>query len=135
MEVLILQDGGDNSKKITFSITNQNASSNQTFEFPQTDNLNNGGSNNVFVSEAATQTLLGKTLVNPSIKNTLESTNSININADNITANRTIRFPDADATLLSTTNVNVDDITFGSGIGAATLIGRTRQQQFFYAGF
>ena len=135
MEVLILQDGGDNSKKITFSITNQNASSNQTFEFPQTDNLNNGGSNNVFVSEAATQTLLVKTLVNPSIKNTLESTNSININADNITANRTIRFPDADATLLSTTNVNVDDITFGSGIGAATLIGRTRQQQFFYAGF
>ena len=81
------------------------------------------------------QSLLGKTLVNPSIKNTLESTNSININADNITANRTIRFPDADATLLSTTNVNVDDITFGSGIGAATLIGRTRQQQFFYAGF
>ena len=135
MEVLILQDGGDNSKKITFSITNQNASSNQTFEFPQTDNLNNNGNNNVFVSEAATQTLLGKTLVNPSIKNTLESTNSININADNITANRTIRFPDADATLLSTTNVNVDDITFGSGIGAATLIGRTRQQQFFYAGF
>ena len=135
MEVLILQDAGDSSKKITFSITNQNASSNQTFEFPQTDNLNNGGSNNVFVSEAATQTLLGKTLVNPSIKNTLESTNSININADNITANRTIRFPDADATLLSTTNVNVDDITFGSGIGAATLIGRTRQQQFFYAGF
>ena len=135
MEVLILQDGGDNSKKITFSITNQNASSNQTFEFPQTDILNNGGNNNVFVSETATQTLLGKTLVNPSIKNTLESTNSININADNITANRTIRFPDADATLLSTTNVNVDDITFGSGIGAATLIGRTRQQQFFYAGF
>ena len=135
MEVLILQDAGDSSKKITFSITNQNASSNQTFEFPQTDNLNNDGNNNVFVSETATQTLLGKTLVNPSIKNTLESTNSININADNITANRTIRFPDADATLLSTTNVNVDDITFGSGIGAATLIGRTRQQQFFYAGF
>ena len=135
MEVLILQDAGDSSKKITFSITNQNASSNQTFEFPQTDTLNNDGNNNVFVSEAATQTLLGKTLVNPSIKNTLESTNSININADNITANRTIRFPDADATLLSTTNVNVDDITFGSGIGAATLIGRTRQQQFFYAGF
>ena len=135
MEVLILQDAGDSSKKITFSITNQNASSNQTFEFPQTDTLNNDGNNNVFVSETATQTLLGKTLVNPSIKNTLESTNSININADNITANRTIRFPDADATLLSTTNVNVDDITFGSGIGAATLIGRTRQQQFFYAGF
>jgi len=135
VEVLILQDAADNSKKITFSIGNQNASSNQSFEFPQTDSLNNGGGINVFVSEKATQTLSGKTLVNPSIKNTLESTNSITINADNITANRTIRFPDSDATLLSTTNVNVDDITFGSGIGAATLIGRTRQQQFFYAGF
>ncbi len=135
IENLILQDSGDNSKKITFSIDNQNSSSNQTFEFPQTGVLNNGGSNNIFVSEAATQTLSGKTLVNPSIKNTTSSTNIITINADNITANRTIRFPDADATLLSTTNVNVDDITFGSGIGAATLIGRTRQQQFFYAGF
>ena len=76
-----------------------------------------------------------KPLVAPSIKQTTSSGSSITISADNITANRTIRFPDADATLLSTTNVNVDDITFGSGIGAANLIGRTRQQQFFYAGF
>ena len=109
--------------------------SNQTFEFPLTNNLNNGGNNNVFVSETATQNLSNKALVAPSIKQTTASGSSITISADNITANRTIRFPDADATLLSTTNVNVDDTTFGSGIGAANLIGRTRQQQFFYAGF
>ena len=135
IETLILQDPTDISKKITFSTANQNSSSNQTFEFPLTNNLNNGGNNNVFVSETATQNLSNKTLVAPSIKQTTSSGSSITISADNITANRTIRFPDADATLLSTTNVNVDDITFGSGIGAANLIGRTRQQQFFYAGF
>ena len=135
IETLILQDPTDNSKKITFSTANQNSSSNQTFEFPLTNNLNNGGNNNVFVSETATQNLSNKALVAPSIKQTTSSGSSITISADNITANRTIRFPDADATLLSTTNVNVDDITFGSGIGAANLIGRTRQQQFFYAGF
>ena len=135
IETLILQDIADATKKITFSVGNQNSSSNQTFEFPLTDNLNNGGNNNVFVSETATQNLSNKTLVAPSIKQTTSSGSSITISADNITANRTIRFPDADATLLSTTNVNVDDITFGSGIGAANLIGRTRQQQFFYAGF
>ena len=135
IETLILQDPTDISKKITFSTANQNSSSNQTFEFPLTNNLNNGGNNNVFVSETATQNLSNKSLVAPSIKQTTSSGSSITISADNITANRTIRFPDADATLLSTTNVNVDDITFGSGIGAANLIGRTRQQQFFYAGF
>ena len=54
---------------------------------------------------------------------------------DNLTATRTIRFPDADATLLSTENVSLDDVNFGAGIGAANLTGRTRQQQFFYAGF
>jgi len=135
VEDLILQDSADISRKITFSIANQNSSSNQIFEFPPTDVLNNGGSNNTIVSKTAAQVLSNKTLVNPVIKNTVDSTNSITIVADNITGNRNIRFPDSDATLLSTQNVNVDDITFGSGIGAETLIGRTRQQQFFYAGF
>jgi len=135
IESLILQDAGDATRKITFSIANQNSLSNQTFEFPPTADLNNGGSNNTIVAKTAAQVLSNKTLVNPVLKNTVDNTNGITISADNITANRTIRFPDSDATLLSTVNVNVDDITFGSGIGAATLIGRTRQQQFFYAGF
>ena len=135
VESLILQDAGDATRKITFSTANQNSLSNQTFEFPPTDDLNNGGSNNTIVAKTAVQVLSNKTLVNPVLKNTVDNTNGITISADNITGNRTIRFPDSDATLLSTQNVNVDDITFGSGIGAATLIGRTRQQQFFYAGF
>ena len=135
VETLILQDTADVTKKITFDVGNQNSTSNETFQFPPTDDLNNAGANNTIVTTLATQVLSSKTLVTPVIKQTSDNANSITISADNITGNRTIRFPDADATLLSTVNVNIDDITFGKGIGAATLIGRTRQQQFFYSGF
>ena len=60
---------------------------------------------------------------------------NIVLSIDNMTADRTIRFPDSDATLLSTENVSFDDVTFGAGIGANNLTGLTRQQQFFYSGF
>ena len=60
---------------------------------------------------------------------------SVTIRSDNLTGDRVIRFPDADATLLSTENVTTEDVSFGAGIGGQTLTGRTRQQQFFYAGF
>ena len=53
----------------------------------------------------------------------------------NITLARTIKFPDANATLLSTEKVTTEDVNFGAGIRAANLTGRTRLQQFFYAGF
>ena len=59
--------------------------------------------NNVFVTIKAAQILSNKTLVSPVVKQTESATNGITLNTDNITANRTIRFPDADATLLSTT--------------------------------
>ena len=105
VEGLILQDPTDTSKKITFDVSNQNASSNQTFEVPPTSDLNNGSDNNVFVTIKAAQILSNKTLVSPVVKQTESATNGVTLNTDNITANRTIRFPDADATLLSTTNV------------------------------
>ena len=59
----------------------------------------------------------------------------INIDLTNITVERTIKFPDADATLLSTENVTLDNVTFGAGLAASHLVGRTQLQQFFYAGF
>ena len=135
IETLILQDPNDPSKKISFSTANQNVFSNEVFEFPLTDDLNNGSNNNTIVTVAATQILTNKTLVTPVIKQTSSSANSVTISTDNITGSRTIRFPDADATLLSTENVTLDDVNFGAGIGAANLTGRTRLQQFFYAGF
>ena len=134
-ESLILQDPTDNTKKAVFSVANSNTLTTQTFQFPPTNSLNNVG-NHTLVTERANQTLVGKSLVNPILRSADgASPGVINIQIDNITEARTIRFPDADATLLSTENVTFDDVSFGAGISAANLTGRTRQQQFFYAGF
>lgn len=130
----IFADSTDVTKKIVWSLANLGTSTSSVYEFPETDTLNNGLNNNVLVTELATQDITNKTLVSPQIK-VAGSTTTVTIDASNITENRTIRFPDADATLLSTSNVTLEDVTFGAGIGAATLTGRTRQQQFFYAGF
>ena len=135
VESLILQDDTDSTKKITFSVTNQNASSNQTFEVPPTNDLNNGSDNNVFVTNTATQILSNKTIVAPVLKESVGSTTTVTLDTSNITGTRTIKFPDSDATLLSTENVTLEDVSFGAGIGGNNLTGLTRQQQFFYAGF
>jgi uncharacterized protein YxjI len=136
IESLVLQDPTDNTKKITFNVANQLTLSNQTFEVPATGILNTVvGGFNTFVIERATQTLRNKTLADPEFSTDSNPNGRVIFSADNLTANRTIRFPDADATLLSTNNVTADDISFGAGISGATLTGRTRQQQFFYAGF
>ena len=135
VESLILQDDTDSSKKITFSVTNQNASSNQTFEVPPTNDLNNGSDNNVFVTNTATQILSNKTIVAPVLKQSVGSTTTVTLDTSNITGTRTIKFPDSDATLLSTENVTLEDVSFGAGIGGNNLTGLTRHQQFFYAGF
>ena len=136
IENLILQDPTDNSKKVSFSVTNQNASSNQTFEVPPTNDLNNGSDNSTLVTATATQNLSNKSLVAPIIKQLVGDTeNKITLDLTNITGSRTIKFPDSNATLLSTENVTLDDVNFGGGIGANNLTGQTRLQQFFYAGF
>ena len=135
IESLILQDPTDNTKKITFSVTNQNASSNQTFEVPSTNDLNNGSDNNVFVTNTATAILSNKTVVAPVLKNTGDASTSVTLDISNITGTRLIKFPDSDATLLSTENVTLEDVSFGAGIGGNNLTGLTRHQQFFYAGF
>ena len=135
VESLILQDDTDGTKKITFSVSNQNASSNQTFEVPPTNDLNNGSDNNVFVTNTATQILSSKTIVAPVLQQAVGSTTNVTLDLSNITGTRSIKFPDSDATLLSTENVTLEDVTFGAGIGGNNLTGLTRQQQFFYAGF
>ena len=134
IETLILQDPADTSKKITFSVSNQNTLSNQIFQFAPTNDLNTGSGNNTIVTEDADQDLKNKSIFVPQIKRE-GTTGGVTLQVDNITANRTIRFPDADATLLSTENVTLDDVNFGGGIGANNLTGQTRLQQFFYAGF
>ena len=43
---------------------------------------------------------------------------TVTFQIDNITGDRTIKFPDSDATLLSTDNVTLEDVRFGAGIDA-----------------
>ena len=133
---LILADTTDVTKKLTFSLDNINTGTNETLEFPPTDNLNNGGAENVL--ERAIQTMRGKTLIDAKFDRVDSgggATFTVQVDTTNITGNRTVKFPDADATLLSTQNVTLEDVSFGAGIGAQNLTGQTRQQQFFYAGF
>ena len=135
IEQLILQDSSDGTKKITFNLDNQNTLSNSIYDFPPTNLLNNSSGNNTLVTEEAQQDLSNKTIFSPIFKETSNLLGSVSFGFDNITNPRTIKFPDADATLLSTENVTTSDVNFGAGIGAQVLSGRTRLQQFFYAGF
>ena len=134
---LILQDTTDVTKKLNFSLDNQNSLTNTNYQFPATSVLNNNSGQVIttIVTELATQDLKNKTFYSPTVRDINNAQGSVVINVDNLTGPRTIRFPDADATLLSTENVTVDDVNFGAGIGAANLTSRTRLQQFFYAGF
>ncbi len=135
-EGLLLVDNTDATKKITFNVANANTSTNEIFRFPNTDNLNRGADTyNILVSEKSAGELFNKTLNSPIIKTTGNTAGQVTLSAEGISGPRTIKFPDADATLLSTQNVTLDDVTFGAGIGANNLTGQTRQQQFFYSGF
>ena len=135
---LILADTTDVTKKLTFDLSNVNTGTNQTLEFPPTDNLNNSGADNVIVLERAIQTMRGKTLIDPKFDRVDSgggATFTVQVGTTKITGNRPVKFPDADAPLRATQNVTLEDVSFCAGIGAQNLTGQTRQQQFFYAGF
>ncbi|QIN97207.1 hypothetical protein [Synechococcus phage S-H25] len=134
-ETLVLQDPTDNTKKITFNLQNQTTLSNSFFSFPPTLDLNTVGNTNILVTEAAEQDLTNKTVYDVTLKSAGNTSGQVILSVDNITGPRTIRFPDSNATLLSTENVTLEDVNFGAGIGANNLTGLTRQQQFFYSGF
>ena len=130
---LILTDGTDTTKKLTFNVSNVNTQTNEVIYFPDAT-LNSGGTTHLLLPKEQLKLFVNKTLVDP-ILNSGDGASQVQIVTDNITAQRTIRFPDADATLLSTDNVTLEDVNFGAGIGANNLTGQTRLQQFFYAGF
>tara|TARA_Y100001970_G_C14259297_1_gene878430 strand:- start:2088 stop:3419 length:1332 start_codon:yes stop_codon:yes gene_type:complete len=136
---LILADDTDITKKLNFDLSNLNTATNRKLGFPATDDLNTTVSDtNVIVLDKATQTLENKFLITSGFQKPAAGggqQSKVTIDTSNITADRSIKFPDADATLLSTQNVSLEDVTFGAGIGANNLTGQTRLQQFFYAGF
>ena len=135
-EGLLLVDNTDATKKVSFNVANVNTGTNELFRFPNTDSLNRGADTyNMLITEKSAAELFNKTLSSPVVTTSGNTSGQVTLSAEGITGPRTIKFPDADATLLSTENVTLDDVTFGAGIGANNLTGLTRQQQFFYSGF
>ena len=87
------------------------------------------------VAERATQTLAYKTLEYMAINNPDNVNGIINIDTTNITGAVNIQFPDGDATLLSTNNIDAVGVSFGGPLAAPTFGGRLRLQTFFQAGW
>ena len=87
------------------------------------------------VTELKTQTLKNKTLELTKINNPDDVNGEITIDASNLTGARTIQFPDADATLLSTNNISEVAISFGGALSAPVLGGQLRLQSFFQSGW
>ena len=137
-EGAIFQDTDDNSKKVTLEMENIPTNNNLVFSFPGgsvTAPLNNGTDPNVLVAERATQTLAYKTLEYMAINNPDNVNGIINIDTTNITGAVNIQFPDGDATLLSTNNIDAVGVSFGGPLAAPTFGGRLRLQTFFQAGW
>lgn len=125
------------TRKIQLDLSN--IENNQTYQFAFPDNdpaapLNTTGTS-ILVSERKTQTLYNKTMELMKIKNPANLNGIVIIDASNLTGNRTIQFPDADATLLSTNNISNVAISFGGAISAPVLGGQIRLQSFFQAGW
>ena len=134
----VFADSGDETRKIQYDLSNIEDNQTYVFSFPDNDPsapLNNGSASNMLVAERKTQTLYNKTLELAKINNPDDVNGIMTIDASNLTGARTIQFPDADATLLSTNNISDVAITFGGALSAPVLGGQLRLQSFFQAGW
>ena len=127
---LILADGTTPTKRIIFNLDNQFESLNYQFQFPG-QNINEANGPSTIATTNATQKLSNKELNRVDLVDDIDQQRRVRIDLTNITQLRNIKFPDSDATLLSTNNVALDDVQFGAGIGAQKLTSRVRQQQLY----
>ena len=133
----VFADGTILSKRLTFSLSNYLPTQSLIAGFPSS-NLNTLSTEvNYFVWERARQNLYNKTLVGLTIANPdAPSAKQVVIDTSNITSSRTIKFPDADATLLSTNNAaSLQGITFGGALASDSFGGRLRLQTYFQSGW
>jgi hypothetical protein len=129
----IFADTTDVTKKVAFVLTNLTTATTNNFGFPTT--LNTTGTS-VIVSELASQTLKNKLYDQPVLSDVRSVNRRVTIDLSNITSNRTIQFPDGDATLLSTNNAStLNGITFGGQLASDSFGGRLRLQTHFQSGW
>jgi len=129
----IFADTLDSTKRIQFELSNLQTATINNFTFPTI--LNTTGTS-ILVSELATQTLKNKQYNNPVFVDVTSTSRKITVDLSNITANRTIQFPDGNATLLSTDNAgSLSGINFGGQLSADSFGGRLRLRTHFLAGW
>ncbi len=124
-------DGTDVTKRIQFDLSDISATTLLKFAFPATNlNVELNDINKV-VTEKAQQVFENKSAVEFQLIDSTNDQNKVNFALDNITGTKTIRFPNSDATLLSTDNVGTLAISFGGSIAAPDFGGRLRLQNHF----
>lgn len=131
----VLADSTDPTKRVTVSLTNQVSGNNYYFGFPSGSLNIIGSTPSILVTEKATQILYNKDLDTVRLVDSQDSSRVIEFDLSNITSNRTIKFPDADATILSSDNSAIEGIAFGGALSAASFGGRLRLQSHFFAGW
>lgn len=130
----IFADSIDATKKINFELSNILSNTNRSFTFPTTQ-LNTNDTN-MLVTERASQTLRNKSLDRPEFVDVTDNDRRITISLENISSPRIIRFPNEDATLLSTANTGtLEGIAFGGALAADSFGGRLRLRTHFLAGW
>jgi hypothetical protein len=132
----VFADATDLTKRVTLDLSNYLPIQSNIVGFPST-NLNTLSTEvNYVVLEKATQNIYNKTCVNFSVADSNNINRKVTIDTSNLTGLRTIKFPDADATLLSTNNAStLDGITFGGQLASDSFGGRLRLQNYFQAGW
>jgi hypothetical protein len=130
----IFAEPSDQTKKITFELSNIVTNTNNSFSFPTT--LNNAGTTSILVTERATQTLRNKSYDKPEFVDIVNNGRRIRFDLTNITSTRTITFPNEDATLLASSNTTtLEGIAFSGAISADSFGGRLRLRTHFLAGW
>ena len=131
----VFADTTDITKKIGFELSNLTTGTLTNFSVPTSAVLNNIGTN-ILVTEKAQQILSNKSLDKPQFVDIISNNRKIIFDLSNITTTRTIKFPNEDATILSSSNTStISGIAFSGAISADSFGGRLRLQTHFLAGW
>jgi hypothetical protein len=131
----VFADTTDITKKIGFELSNLTTGTLTNFSVPTSAVLNNIGTN-ILVTEKAQQILSNKSFDKPQFVDIISNNRKIIFDLSNITTTRTIKFPNEDATILSSSNTStISGIAFSGAISADSFGGRLRLQTHFLAGW
>ena len=125
----------DATARVYFDLTEVQGAQTLRYDFPTASLNTNILSNNTLVTTKATQVLENKSIKELKLIDGVDETKQVFLDLGNLEGTRTIKFPNADATLLSTENVGSVGVAFGGPISAPDLGGRLRLQQHFLAGW